>query len=282
MVSRGVRKVLALLVLLAGSPLGAQAPPSAPPTLLGSWSGSGKFTNEWGSPCQYMGATTPPSVSLELKQEGEEITGSLTLNIATAVGPGCPALQKHYDIEEAVVSGSNVSFQDPAGHTWDLALRGDLLEGIVAWKGGGSDEPLAESFVGPGGVSPHTRLSGEVSLARTEGHSGPKPKPSVGGTVRAVGGIVIANAVGLGALYFVNRATGNSQSSSSQANCSPRVCSVGSICVCNTALATGGKCRGTSGASLFAFCNSTDTPCQAGLSCNNTRCEDLTSGRCPP
>jgi hypothetical protein len=282
------RSVAALVVtLLPALGLRAQEPATLlPPNVdfSGTWSGSGRFTNEWANPvCRYSG----PTVTLEVRQEAQQTGGTLDLEIKASDSPSCPALKKQYTIEEIRVTGSRMSFVDPAGAVWDIALRSGGLLGIVTWRGGPTSEPLAEGFLGPDGTAPLTRLQGEVNLKRQGGSDlpGPRGKPSLSGTTKAIGAIVAAEAVGTAVLLTTNRYTRLS-GRATQNSCSQRYCTVGAPCLCLDAqhnisnLVTGGSCGTTDqGGSTGSPCSPPNFPCQAGLSCDSFA---NTTGICVP
>jgi hypothetical protein len=281
---------LALALLLA--PGSAPAQEAAPTDLTGNWTGTGTFTNDWPSfACVYEGTATT-AVTLELSRDAGKVSGSLAIDIPPPAGSACPALRKRYQIAEAQISESTVSFTDAGGHEWNLALRKQFLKGIVARKeGAGGGEPLAEGFSLPGGPKPLTRLSGEVKLERVaepapaEAAALPsdKAKKGQGHVLRNVGIVLVANAVALGALVGVNRVAKSSGSSAS-VTCSPRTClpgEPGQQCLCNANVLSGSPCGTTSsGVPLGQTCDGNALPCQSGFSCNASVCEDR-NGRCP-
>jgi hypothetical protein len=264
-------------------------PPNA--DFTGTWQGSGKFTNEWASPvCAYEGDS--PKVTLEVVTAGDQTTGTLTLDLK-ATTADCPPLKKHYDLVDVRVSGDQLDFVDPAGASWDLALHAGGLLGIVDWKGGPTDEPLADGFHGPDGSTPLTRLQGEVNFSRIGSKPTPLPvsgKTTTTGTAAGLGSILVANVVGAAVLVLTYKLTKSSGTGTSTNNCSPRTCiigSVGSPCLCNVQYAQGGSCYsnglgGQVGASCSILGQPTDTPCANGLSCNNGVCQDFATGQCPP
>ena len=127
--------VCALALALLGGQLPAQPPSGV--RFGGTWTGSARLSNEWGaSSCTYQGGATPPSITLEIAQDDRGADMTLTLEIQNAAGAGCPALRKHYESLDARVSSSALTFSDPSGQLWNLALKGDVLQGVVAWKGG--------------------------------------------------------------------------------------------------------------------------------------------------
>ncbi len=290
---RRATRVLAALVLLVGPGLApAQEPATTPTDLTGTWTGTGQFTNEWPqSACVYEG-TAATAVSLELSRDAGKVTGSLALDISAAPGSSCPPLRKRYQIPEAQVSQSEVSFADAGGHAWNLALKKQYLKGLMAWQEGSrGSEPLAEGFSLPGGVHPMTRLSGEVKLSRVEEPATPEAsagkrdtsKKSSGHLVRNLGIVAVANVVALGALVGVNRVA-KSSTTSATVTCSPRTClpaEPGQQCLCNANVLSGTPCgTTTSGVPQGGVCDGNALPCQSGFSCNASVCEDR-NGRCP-
>jgi hypothetical protein len=290
---RPPRPALAAFALMAAAAAVAQepAPTPAPTDLTGNWTGTGTFTNEWPtSACAYEG-TAGPAVTLELSRDAGKVSGSLAIDVPGAPGSGCPALRKRYQIPEAQVSQSAVSFTDSGGHEWTLGLRKQFLKGLVVWKEGGpAGDPLAEGFSLPSGVRPLTRLSGEVKLERVaepaaaEAPPGAAGKPKKGGSVLRNLGIVLgANVVALGILVGVNKVA-KSSSSSATVTCSPRTClpgEPGQQCLCNANILSGNPCGTTSsGVPLGGVCDGNALPCQSSFSCNAGVCEDR-NGRCP-
>ena len=297
------------VLLLAGLVVGAaprsqETPPPtsatapAPPlALLGLWKGSATLTNDAPSAaCRYEGAAEPPAVTVKLSADEGHLRVVLRLDTPGATGSNCPPLRKRYEIADVQVTDSTVAFTDPAGHDWSLGLREGRLVGLVAWKGGGKDEPLAEGFAPPGAAVPLTRLSGEVALARSEpppGEAGPAPAPAGSSTAtdqakkgtksHFLPAFLAANVIGLGAFYGIKKATDDT-GSGGNATCSPRYCAFGGLsdpCVCTINITSGAPCGLTaSGVPFGGFCNDKRLLCQAGLSCNNNVCDDRT-GRCP-
>jgi hypothetical protein len=309
------RRVSAILLAsaLAFPPVGlAQEPaepttaPPAPPApggLAGSWEGWAKLTNDWpGLACRYEGGAEAASVRLELSDAEGQLKGSIAIDLPAEAGSGCPPLRKRYSIAETMPGPGTLSFVDSGGNEWTLAVRrnGTVLQGMLAWRQGGTEQPLAEGFTGPGGQRPPAHLSGEVRLRRggeeaaAEEPSGaapkegaaeaPKKKIGAGGHAKNLAIIIGANVVGLGLLYGVNKA-GKGASSSGTVTCSPRTCIVGGTindpCFCEGNVVSGASCGTTDGGQpLNAPCVVPTQPCQSGLSCNSGVCQDR-DGRCP-
>lgn len=239
--------------------------------------------------CRYEGTPGTPSVHLEVGA-GKAIAGSVAIDLPAPAGTSCPALRKRYAIPEVSRSGSNFSFTDSGGNEWTLQLRenGTLLQGLLTWRPGGPEEPLAEGFELPGGKRPLSRLSGEVQLRRVvpgvAGAAGAAAAPvSAGKQAGNIIGIIGANVVGLGLLYGANK-LGQGSSETGGVTCSPRVCIVGAPgapCFCEGNVLSGASCGTTpAGSPIGAPCDGTSVPCQAALSCNSGICEDR-DGRCP-
>ena len=270
----------------------------------GSWTGWATLTNDWpGLACRYEGGPQATSVQLELSAEGGRLKGSVAIDLPAAAGSGCPALRKRYAIAEATEGPGALSFTDSGGNEWTLSVRrnGRVVQGLVAWRQGGPDQPLADGFAGPGGVRPLARLSGEVRLQRPEEAAGEGAKEAAAGAAPATEtaaappapagagrhlsnlGIVIgANVVGLGLLYGVNK-LGQGSSESGVLTCSPRVCIVGPTindpCYCEGNVVSGAPCGPAGGAPINAPCDGKTVLCQATLSCNSGVCQDR-DGRC--
>ena len=184
-----------------------------------------------------------------------------------------------------------------------MRRNGSVLQGLLAWRQGGAEQPLAEGFTGPDGQRPMARLSGEVRLrrggeaaeaeeaaasaapARRGARRRPRRRPTgAGGHLGNVGIILGANVVGLGLLYGVNK-LGKGSSESGVVTCSPRICIVGATindpCFCEGNVVSGASCGTTTAARpINAPCDGKSVPCQSGLSCNSGVCQDR-DGRCP-
>lgn len=295
--------VLALVAPTAGGEAQAPAAPGAaaadaaragadaakPKGFTGSFEGSAVLTNDDpAAACRYEGEPEVPSVRLELGA-GTSVAGSIAIDMPPPPGGSCPALRKRYSIPEFVLEGRALSFTDSGGNEWNLALRenGTTLQGLVTWRQGGPEQPLAESFEAPGGRRPLARLSGEVMLKRVvpgSAGAGPSAPPtSAGKQAGHLGAIIGANVVGLGLLYGANE-LGKGSSETGVVTCSPRTCIIGAPnepCFCEGNVLSGADCGTTTGgAPLNAPCDGKTVPCEAGLSCNSGICEDR-FGRCP-
>ncbi len=302
------RRLAALVLASALAPppagLAQETPAPAGGGLAGSWEGWAKLTNDWpGLACRYEGGPQATSVRLELDAADGVLKGSIAVDLPAEAGSGCPSLRKRYTVAETIQGPGTLSFVDSGGNEWTLAVRRDatVLQGLLAWRQGGPEQPLAEGFTGPGGQRPAARLSGEVRLRRgaeeaTTGEPGAagaspespaaaaKPKIGVGGHAKNLAIVVGANVVGLGLLYGVNKA-GKGSSESGVLTCSPRICIVGATlndpCFCEGNVVSGASCATTEGgAPLNAPCDGHAVPCQSGLSCNSGVCQDR-DGRCP-
>jgi hypothetical protein len=303
--SRSHRLLAGALVAALALPVPglAQEPASTGGGLAGGWAGWAKLANDWpGLPCRYDSGPEATPVRLELNAEAGRTAGSVAIDLPAETGSGCPALRKRYAIAEATVGPGTLSFTDSGGNEWTLSVRRNeqVLQGLLAWRQGGREEPLAEGFAGPDGRRPMTRLSGEVRLQRAEEPSGageggtapaaapaeavaPTPKAGAGKHAGNVAIAIGANVVGLGLLYGANK-LGKGSSESGVVTCSPRTCIVGALnepCFCEGNVLSGAPCETTAtGAPINAPCDGKLVPCQAGLSCNSGLCEDR-FGRCP-
>jgi hypothetical protein len=299
---------LVLASALVSPPTGlAQEPgepaPPAPASLAGNWEGWAKLTNDWpGLPCRYEGGPEAASVHVELSDSEGQLKGSVAIDLPAEAGSGCPPLRKRYAVAETMQGPGTLSFVDSGGNEWTLAVRrsATVLQGMLAWRQGGPEQPLAEGFTAPGGQRPAAHLSGEVRLRRggeeaaAEEPSGaataesspeaPKKKIGAGGHAKNIAIILGANVVGLGLLYGANK-LGKGASSSGVLTCSPRTCIVGATindpCFCEGNVVSGASCGSTNGGQpLNAPCVVPSQPCQSGLSCNSSVCQDQ-FGRCP-
>jgi len=295
---------LALAAALALPPAAFAQEPAAPPgpSAAGSWEGWAKLTNDWpGQVCRYDGGPGATSVRLELTLVEGQLKGSAAIDLPAEPASGCPPLRKRYAIAEATQGAGTVFFTDAGGNEWTLSLRqnNSLLQGLLAWRPGGREEPLAEGFTRPDGQRPTTRLNGEVRLQRggevagapaaaaptvaAEGVAAPVPPAGFGRHVGNLGLVIGANVVALGLLYGANK-LGKGSSEAGVVTCSPRVCIVGATindpCFCEGNVVSGVSCGTTvGGAPMGAPCDGRSVPCQATLSCNSGICEDR-FGRC--
>ncbi len=111
--------------------------------LTGQWSGSFTFTNNCPNPaCRYTGRLVPPSLALNLVQNGNQVGGALTVDFnqfetEELVGMPCPTFREAGGVQQTQIFGGTVSssrftFQDVGGNTWNLMLTTDLLKGTVS------------------------------------------------------------------------------------------------------------------------------------------------------
>ena len=302
---KGARRATALALLLTlalPSALPAQEPaPAAGAGIGGAWEGWARLANDWpGEACRYQGGPEATSVRLELAASGGLFTGSVAIDLPAEPGSTCPPLRKRYTIGDVTVGETTVVFTDSGGNEWNLSIRrgGGVLQGLLAWRQGGADQPLAEGFARADGARPLARLSGEARLRRAgesaegqeavtgaeAGASVAPPTPAGAGRHIANLGIVLgANVVGLGLLYGANK-LGKGSSEEGVVTCSPRLCIVGAPgapCFCEGNVVSGASCgTTTAGAPIGAPCDGKAVPCEAALSCNSGVCEDR-FGRCP-
>jgi len=290
--------VLLLVILLAHPPAAAPQEATASGGVAGSWEGWATLVNEWpGHPCRYEGSRDEMSVRLELSPGDGRLEGSVAIDLPAAEGSGCPPLRKRYSITDVVVGEATVSLTDSGGHEWNLGLQrqGHVLRGMLAWRQGGAEAPLADGFAFSDGTKPASRLSGEVRLARpgagaseeegaTSAAAGTaEGSTSVGRHLGNFGVVLGATAVGLGLLYGANE-LGKGSSEEGVVTCSPRRCVVGAPtepCFCEGNVVSGDSCGTTaSGVPIGGACDWPSMPCEATLSCNSGLCEDR-FGRCP-
>lgn len=280
-----------LLLVLSLTAANASAAPQRPDVspFTGPWAGSGHFTSEaGGQSCGYVGAASPPSVSLVLEGASGPSGGFVSLDLPRA-GDACPAVTARYAIEDLRVSGNSLSFGDAAGNEWHVTLRDGRLQGMVSSPNFSGEVDLNPASAPPSTAatptpspSPAPPAGGTPAGAAT-GPDG-KPVPPKGSVWKGVGGIIVANVVGVGALVGLNKALNDTKVTSSNGNiCSPRTCVAAAPgdCQCNINLTVGANCGSTSGGVPYAgVCSPPTLPCQQNLSCNNGLCED-SAGRCP-
>ncbi len=118
--------------------------------LTGSWAGSATITNNCVNPaCRWSGG----SITMSLVQTGNDVTGTVTMNLPTGQvlvsGATCGPLTGTSAISGGTISSSQFTFTDVGGNFWDLRLTTDLLEG-----------PISNSALGCLGIK------GDVSLSR--------------------------------------------------------------------------------------------------------------------
>ncbi len=106
--------------------------------LSGTWEGSGTFTNNCENPaCRYVGTMNPPSVILQLEQEGNYVFGTITLNIPVSqvtelLGQPCNGFDNSAsDIYNGVLNGNRLTFTDIGGNIWTLNFSSKTCQGTV-------------------------------------------------------------------------------------------------------------------------------------------------------
>lgn len=106
--------------------------------LSGTWEGSGIFTNNCDNPaCKYVGTMNPPSVILQLQQDGNYVFGTITRNIPQSqvtelLGQPCYGFDNSVsDIYNGVLSGNRLTFVDIGENIWTLNFLNDNCQGTV-------------------------------------------------------------------------------------------------------------------------------------------------------
>lgn len=109
--------------------------------ISGTWEGSGTFTNggiDCVNPaCRYVGGMNPPSVILELQQNGNYVFGTITIDIPDSQvetlveGQGCQGIAAQSDINNGILSSTRLTFMDDWGNIWDLRFVNDNCHGTV-------------------------------------------------------------------------------------------------------------------------------------------------------
>ena len=115
--------------------------------LTGNWAGSITFTNNCANPsCKYIGKMSPPALTMNLQQNGNQVVGGVTVDFANfeieelIPGQGCGTFAQLVNqgavsvspINNGVVSASRFTFNDVGGNVWSLQLTTDLLQGIIS------------------------------------------------------------------------------------------------------------------------------------------------------
>jgi len=107
--------------------------------LSGTWVGSGSFTNggvNCGNPaCSYEGSLNPPSVILEIQQNGNMVFGTITINIPDAtplLDQPCPGFDNSQsNLYNGVLSGNRLTFADIGSNIWTLNFINGICTGNV-------------------------------------------------------------------------------------------------------------------------------------------------------
>ncbi len=114
--------------------------------LTGNWEGSIIFTNNCPNPaCRYKGRMIPPSLTMNLVQNGNQVAGVVTVNFANfeieelVSGQDCGTFEELVrqgavspsQINKGVISSSRFTFTDVGDNNWDLSLTTDLLRGTI-------------------------------------------------------------------------------------------------------------------------------------------------------
>ncbi len=107
--------------------------------LSGTWEGSGTFTNNCENPaCRYVGTMNPPSVILQLEQDGNYVFGTVTINIPQSrvqalLDQPCTGFDNSVsDIYNGRLSGNRLTFTDLGGNTWTLNFLSSTCQGSVS------------------------------------------------------------------------------------------------------------------------------------------------------
>ncbi len=105
--------------------------------LTGSWAGSATITNNCVNPaCRWSGGLNPPSITMSLVQTGNDVTGTVTMNLPAGqvlvAGATCGPLTGTSAISGGTVSSSRFTFTDVGGNFWDLSLITGSLGGQIS------------------------------------------------------------------------------------------------------------------------------------------------------
>lgn len=132
----------------------------SPTGVSGTWAGSATLTNNCANPaCEYAGTMSPPSVTLDIEQDDSAVTGTITLNfdnVKTLIsGQGCQAMSGQGAISNGKISGTRLTFNDPAGNFWSLNIISGSMQGTVS-----------SNLPGCTGLQTKAGISNPVSLTR--------------------------------------------------------------------------------------------------------------------
>ena len=110
----------------------------SPTSVSGRWEGYGTFTNNCDNPaCVYHGSMNPPSVILQLQQNGNTVAGTVTLNypasqVEERLGYPCNGFDNSVSqIFNGLISSTHLTFTDEGGNEWALDIVGSGLQGFV-------------------------------------------------------------------------------------------------------------------------------------------------------
>lgn len=133
--------IIILIFVIIGFSYGLYAYLSHTGGLTGTWEGSGTFTNggiDCTNPaCQYVGTMNPPSVILQLQQNGNMVFGTVTINIpqsqvTSLLGEPCLGFDNSVsDINMGILSGNRLTFADDEGNIWTLNFLNNNSQGTV-------------------------------------------------------------------------------------------------------------------------------------------------------
>jgi hypothetical protein len=78
----------------------------------------------------------PPSIILELQQNGNTVAGTVTFNypdsqVQELLGYPCSARVGTGPISNGLISSTHLTFTDPGGNEWALNIIGSGLQGFV-------------------------------------------------------------------------------------------------------------------------------------------------------
>lgn len=132
--------IIILIFVIIGSSYAIYTYLSHTEGLTGAWEGSGTFTDGGigcTTPnCSYVGTTDPPSVILQLQQNGNMIFGTVTINITDSqavqlLDQPCSGLNLVSDINNGILSGGRLTFLDDYNNIWTLDFLNDNCQGTV-------------------------------------------------------------------------------------------------------------------------------------------------------
>ena len=114
--------------------------------VTGNWAGSLVFTNNCPNPaCRYTGRLVPPSITMNLAQNGNNVNGAVTVHFANfeieelVEGQVCGTFQQLIQQQvvsqspiQGTISSSRLTFADVGGNVWELMVTSDLMQGTIS------------------------------------------------------------------------------------------------------------------------------------------------------
>lgn len=132
--------IIILIFVVVGSSYAIYSYLSDTEGLTGTWEGSGTFTDGGigctTPACSYVGAMNPPSVVLQLQQNGNMVFGTVTINIADSqvtqlLDQPCSGFNLVSDINNGILNEGRLTFLDDYNNIWTINFLSSNCQGIV-------------------------------------------------------------------------------------------------------------------------------------------------------